>query len=40
MINGQELTLVGAILPHDDPHGGDDLLGHWRRHGTRVDGTV
>lgn len=27
------LPVVGAVAPHDDAHGGKDLLAHGRRHG-------
>lgn len=33
-------TQRGPVLSHDDGHGGDDLLGHRRRHGGSVQGAV
>ena len=36
----EELTQRRAVLPHDDPHGGDDLLGHRGRRGAGVHRTV
>lgn len=34
------LTQCRPVLAHDDLHGGDDLLGHRRRHGGGVQGAV